>query len=193
MKIKVAAHLIESETNGSGLRSVLWVQGCPKRCPGCWNPSFLKNDGGQWMEIEEAARILTTSPAIEGVTFLGGEPFAQAEALFELASLLKTKSLSLMAYSGFTLPELNSQGKAQRDLLSLCDILVDGEFIKDQAGPHLWRGSENQMIHFLTDRYQTWEKQRGEEYRDFEVFFEEGRLILTGDPHPEMMEIVKRL
>jgi anaerobic ribonucleoside-triphosphate reductase activating protein len=193
MKIKIAAHLTESETNGPGLRSVLWVQGCPKRCPGCWNPSFLKDDGGRSMDMVEVERLLTTSPLIEGVTFLGGEPFNQAEALFELALRLKPKNLSLMAYSGFTLPELKTQGEAQKDLLSQCDLLVDGEFLKDQGGPYLWRGSRNQKVHFLTDRYRSWEPQVNEEYRDFELFFKEGRLVLTGDPQPEMMEIVKAL
>jgi anaerobic ribonucleoside-triphosphate reductase activating protein len=193
MKIQVASHLTESETNGPGLRSVLWVQGCPKRCPGCWNPSFLKKDGGQWMEVEEVFLQLTRSPRIEGVTFLGGEPFAQAEALFELALLLKAKNLSLMAYSGSTLPQLKAQGQAQRGLLSQCDLLVDGEFLRDQAGPYLWRGSKNQRIHFLTGRYREWEGRVDEEYRDFELFLEEGRVILTGDPSPEVMEMVKGL
>src|SRR5271170_1096360 len=98
MKIKIAAHLNESETNGPGRRSVLWVQGCPKRCPGCWNASFLKNEGGVERSLKETFEILTRSRLIEGVTLLGGEPFAQAEALAPLALLLKTRGLSLMAY-----------------------------------------------------------------------------------------------
>jgi anaerobic ribonucleoside-triphosphate reductase activating protein len=191
MKIRIAATLAESETNGPGLRSVLWVQGCPKRCPGCWNPSFLRNDGGQWRDVKDAAGLLTRSPRIEGVTFLGGEPFAQAEALNELALLLKAQNLSLMAYSGSTLGELLSQGQAQKDLLSQCDLLVDGEFRKDLAGPYLWRGSRNQKVHFLTDRYKPWESRVEEDYRDFEFFLEGGRLILTGDPPPEVMDLAR--
>lgn len=193
MKIKIAAHLNESGTNGPGLRSVLWVQGCPKRCPGCWNTSFLKNEGGVERSLKETFEILTRSRLIEGVTLLGGEPFAQAEALAPLALLLKTRGLSLMAYSGFTLEEIKAQGQAQRDLLAQCDLLVDGEFKKEQAGPYLWRGSKNQKIHFLTDRYKEWESRVDEEYRDFEFFLEAGNVVLTGDPPPEVMEMAKGL
>ncbi len=192
-KIRVAAHLAESETNGPGLRSVLWVQGCPKRCPGCWNPSFLNETGGTDWTIDKALEALTRSSRIEGVTFLGGEPFSQAESLSRLAFLLKSKGLSLMAYSGFTLEELRSQGAAQRELLSQCDILVDGEFIRNQSGPYLWRGSKNQKIHFLTERYKSWECRSDEVYRDFELFFEESRLVLTGDPPDYMVGAVKAL
>lgn len=193
MRIKMAAYLSESETNGPGRRSVLWVQGCPKRCPGCWNPSFLGLDGGRWVSVQEAFDLLTRSPLIEGVTFLGGEPFAQPGPLAELAGRVKAAGLSLMAYSGFTLEELRTRGQAALELLSHCDLLVDGEFVRDLSGPFLWRGSSNQKVHFLTPRYLSWEGRVDGSYRDFELLWEDGRLILTGDPPPEMVEVVRSL
>ncbi len=143
--------------------------------------------------MEEAVHLLTSSSKIEGVTFLGGEPFAQAEALCELAHFLKQRGLSILSYSGFTLEELKNQGRAQRELLDYCDLLVDGEFIQAQAGPFLWRGSKNQEIHFLSSRYLSWKERIDGEYRDFEVLMEEGQLVLTGDPPPEMLEVMRSL
>ncbi len=92
---------------------------------------------------------------IEGVTFLGGEPFEQAEALYELAKRVRKIGLSVMTFSGYYLETIEqSTRKGWHLLLSVTDLLVDGPFVQsklDVSRP--WIGSSNQRYHFLTSRY----------------------------------------
>lgn len=192
-QIRVATYLPESYSNGPGCRAVMWVQGCPKRCSGCWNPDFLSSQGGTVWTVAQALEKLTQSDAIEGITLLGGEPFTQAEALSNLCVQIRQRGLSVMAYSGWTLAELTRMGSPQTDLLVECDLLVDGEFVVDEAAPLLWRGSRNQQIHFLTERYAHWRSQVNDYHRDFEILIEGEQLILTGDPPAEVWQRLQEL
>jgi anaerobic ribonucleoside-triphosphate reductase activating protein len=90
-----------TRAEGPGNRACLWVQGCPIRCPGCFNPSTWSKSGGYDVTVEELeARILDASN-IEGVTFLGGEPFEQAEALSDLGYRVRQVGLSVMTFTGY--------------------------------------------------------------------------------------------
>jgi anaerobic ribonucleoside-triphosphate reductase activating protein len=101
---------------------------------------------------EVAARLLAT--ADEGVTFSGGEPFEQAQALAAVGRILRASGRSVMVYSGFTLDELRSSSDAGvRALLDVTDVLVDGPFERERQADLLWRGSSNQRVHLLTARY----------------------------------------
>ena len=76
--------LARSEVNGPGIRAVVWVQGCPFRCEGCFNERFLPFSPAQQVSVSELAGTILSLPGIDGVTFSGGEPFAQAGPLAEL-------------------------------------------------------------------------------------------------------------
>lgn len=154
----VAQIVPDTEAEGPGRRFAVWVQGCPMRCPGCCNPQMLRFEGGERVAaLELAARALSTS-GIEGVSLLGGEPFAQAEAAAELAEAVRARGLSVMVYSGFTLAELeDKRGRGEPGvgaLLAACDLLVDGRYERDRPERRRrWIGSQNQVMHFLSDRY----------------------------------------
>ena len=66
-----------SVVNGPGERFVLWLQGCPFRCRGCFNPAFLPFAGGRRVLVAEMAERILSVPGVEGVTYSGGEPMAQ--------------------------------------------------------------------------------------------------------------------
>src|ERR1700722_19472169 len=79
---------------GPGVRAVIWVQGCPLRCPGCIAPEtlpFAAADGnvGGVRSVADLAGWLAELDETEGVTLSGGEPFAQAEALAELLDTVR--------------------------------------------------------------------------------------------------------
>ncbi len=154
----VAQIVDDTEAEGPGRRFAIWVQGCPLRCPGCCNPEMLRFEGGERVEAQDlAARVLST-PGIEGLSLLGGEPFAQAEAAAELAEAVRAGGLSVMVYSGFTLAELEDKKRRGEPgvgaLLAACDLLVDGRYERDRPERRRrWIGSENQVLHFLSDRY----------------------------------------
>jgi anaerobic ribonucleoside-triphosphate reductase activating protein len=144
-----------TEAEGPGRRFALWLQGCPLRCPGCCNPEFLSFRGGTVRGVAEIVGEIESTPGLEGISLLGGEPTAQAEACAALAREVQRRGLSVMLYSGYTLIELRARNDAAiDDLLAHCDILVDGPYRREQPeAKRRWVGSANQVVHFLSDRY----------------------------------------
>ncbi|EEG77608.1 anaerobic ribonucleoside-triphosphate reductase activating protein [Dethiobacter alkaliphilus] len=165
VKLKLAGVQNNSVVDGPGLRTVIFTQGCPHHCPGCHNPQTLDPAGGRWEDVSDLMADICADTGVRGVTFSGGEPFAQARALAQLAAGLKTRKMHIMVYSGYTFEEL--QRKAISDsavaaLLSLTDLLIDGPFILAQRDLSLlYRGSHNQRI------------------IDVQATLEEGRVILS--------------
>lgn len=152
MRVNVARTLARSAVNGPGERFVVWVQGCPLACPGCWNQDTWSFSPRTVREASELAGEILGTPDIEGVTFTGGEPFAQARALAEVGRAAREAGLSVFVFTGYDLKELTSD--ASRALLAVTDVLAAGRYIEAERSEGLaWRGSSNQEIHFLTSRY----------------------------------------
>ena len=180
------AHLVERcHVLGPGERSVIWVQGCPLRCPGCHNPQYLPFVDATWMSIGELEGRILAARGIEGVTVVGGEPFAQARALGVLAQRVRRAGLSFMAYSGYTLEELLTRVVADAFwLLYSADLLMDGRYRQDLPTAKPWRGSDNQRLIALSSRYadqvEAWSQPLGQ---DFEVRVRaDGTLEVLGIP-----------
>jgi anaerobic ribonucleoside-triphosphate reductase activating protein len=155
MDLRVAQIVAPTEAEGPGQRFAVWVQGCPLRCPGCCNPEMFPADLGAAIPAAELASRAIATEGLEGISLLGGEPFAQAEACAQLARLVRDAGLSVMVFSGYTRAELEANVTTGVDeLLAACDLLVDGRFERDQLDTsRRWVGSRNQVVHFLTARY----------------------------------------
>src|SRR5262249_49340205 len=146
---------------------------CPLRCPGCCNPEFLPFKGGETKTISKMAEWMRRSrddDGIEGITLLGGEPFAHAEGGVALARSAREFGLSVMVFSGYTIEELCAGPEGEvSELISLADILVDGPYDRDNPDTERrWIGSTNQRVHFLTNRYtfdEQWRKRNTLEIR----------------------------
>lgn len=152
MNINLARTLQRSAANGPGERFVLWVQGCPLACTGCWNPDTWDFERRDLRSVEELTASILATEGIEGVTFTGGEPFAQARALAALAAQVRAAGLSVFVFTGYELTELIRPDHAM--LLAAADVVVAGRYVADKRATNLkWRGSENQTVHFLTPRY----------------------------------------
>lgn len=150
MEIRIAGTVEDSIVDGPGLRFVVFTQGCPHHCDGCHNPETHDFAGGKVTTTDTLFEQCMENPLCSGVTFSGGEPFCQAEALYELGSRFKSAGKHLMCYSGWTFEELLA--KAQREefvgkLLSIADVLVDGKFdISKRSLSLQYRGSSNQRL-----------------------------------------------
>ncbi len=150
MEIRIAGTVQDSIVDGPGLRYVVFVQGCPHCCAGCHNPQTHDFSGGRLTDTDALFDECVENPLTMGVTFSGGEPFSQAEALYELGRRLKQRGYNLMCYSGWTFEELLK--KAETDefvgkLLGILDTLVDGRFELSRRSLTLkFRGSTNQRI-----------------------------------------------
>src|SRR5438132_12678699 len=96
---------------GPGVRAVLWVQGCPLRCPGCVAPETLPFAGGEVVQVSRLAEEIIALREIDGLTFSGGEPMSQADALIELVDRVRAcRDLSIVCYTGFPLAYLRGKG-----------------------------------------------------------------------------------
>lgn len=148
--IQLAGIVRESIVDGPGIRFVVFTQGCPHHCEGCHNPQSHDFSGGYATESGAILDEIRKNPLLSGVTFSGGEPFSQPEALYELAQGVRQLGLGLMIYTGYTyeqLCELDKQRPAVGQLLSLTDYLVDGRFELESRDLTLtFRGSRNQRI-----------------------------------------------
>lgn len=151
--VEVAMVVRRTEAEGPGQRWALWVQGCPLRCRGCCNPEMLEFRPADRREVDGLIADACAAE-VEGVSLLGGEPFAQAGPLALLAEGVRARGLSVMVYSGFTLAELRGQGEDAARLLAATDLLVDGRFdARLRSQRRRFIGSDNQGLQFLSGRY----------------------------------------
>lgn len=146
--VQLAGMVNDSITDGPGLRLTLFLQGCPRHCPGCHNESALDASGGAEEQLFALYEKVKKNPLLSGVTFSGGEPLLQAKALLPLAQRLRAEGYHLALYTGYTLEELLLEGdRAKLSLLSEMDTVVDGPFLLEERDLGLpFRGSGNQRI-----------------------------------------------
>jgi anaerobic ribonucleoside-triphosphate reductase activating protein len=137
--------------NGTGIRVVLWVAGCPHHCKGCQNPITWDADGGIPFDqdaVDELFEELKKDYCC-GVTFSGGDPLSENNVLtvINLAKEIKDKfpTKNIWLYTGYTWEEIYYREIAR--ILLYIDVLVDGPYIEEQRDISLqWRGSKNQRI-----------------------------------------------
>ncbi|MDD4610907.1 MAG: 4Fe-4S single cluster domain-containing protein [Patescibacteria group bacterium] len=152
--LNIHAFIPRSRANGPGERAVVWVQGCPRRCEGCFNPTTQPQTTKELVSVGELFARIAGVEGIDGVTFSGGEPFGQAVALAELAKKIHNDlGLSVVCYTGYIVEELRAAGKTDWDeLLGQTDLLIDGPYVQSMKCAEPYRGSANQRYHFFSDR-----------------------------------------
>jgi anaerobic ribonucleoside-triphosphate reductase activating protein len=196
MKLRIAQQVRDTEAEGPGVRYAVWVQGCSIRCPSCCNPEmFVHGKGGREVEVDALASDILSTPGIEGLSMLGGEPFEQAEAVAALARRVRAGGKTVMVYSGYTLAELQQQVRdgaaGVQALLDVADLLLDGRY--DATRPEKtrrWVGSTNQVLHFFTDAYRP-DDARFWSANTVELRLEGGQLTINGWPAPA--DVLRRL
>lgn len=196
MDAQIAQIVPSTEAEGPGRRFALWFQGCPLRCPGCCNPEMLPFTGGQATSVPQLVEQMLAAQSqfqIEGITLLGGEPFAHAEPAAALAHQAQQHGLSVMIFSGFMLEELQTRSEgAIAQLLGATDLLVDGPYLCEQPDTtRRWIGSTNQRIHFLSQRYQP-DDPIWKEPNTIEIRLLGGELTVNGFPSPRAKMLWKR-
>lgn len=147
MELRIAGTVNDSIVDGPGIRFSIFVQGCPHNCEGCHNPQTHDFNGGAIFTTEELLDKVKGNPLLDGVTFSGGEPFCQAEALAKLGKDIKALGLNIITYTGYTFEQLyeNRNKNHWGELLEVTDYLIDGPFILAQKDWEIkFRGSSNQ-------------------------------------------------
>jgi anaerobic ribonucleoside-triphosphate reductase activating protein len=183
VNIRIAHEISGTEAEGPGRRYAVWLQGCPIRCASCCNPELFTERGGDLVSPSAIAERVSRAD-VEGITVLGGEPFAQAPALRELVEGVRRLGRSVVVFTGYTLEELRGRDADTDAALAAVDVLVDGRYDASLPERHRrWIGSSNQRIWFFTERYSD---------RDFrgantvELRLEGGVLTVNGWPAPSV-------
>jgi anaerobic ribonucleoside-triphosphate reductase activating protein len=151
--LRVARLYHGSVVDGPGRRSVIQLQGCPIRCPGCHVPETHDPAGGVELPVADvvAGALAPSGAPRDGVTITGGEPFFQPGGLLALVRGLRAEGCPhVLCYSGYTLAALRARSERQppiAEVLATIDLLIDGPFVASAAaGAGLWVGSRNQHV-----------------------------------------------
>lgn len=144
--------------NGEGIRVTLFVSGCTHHCKGCFQPETWSFSYGKPFDESAVQEVLRSLAPyyVNGLTLLGGEPFEpdNQRGLLPLLKEVRARfpEKNIWCYTGYTLEsDLLSDSRARcectDEMLSLLDVLVDGEFIEEKKDISLpFRGSANQRI-----------------------------------------------
>ena len=152
-----------SVSNGTGVRTVLWVSGCDIHCRNCQNPQTWDFNSGIPFTEDTMQEILyeLTKPYIKGLTLSGGHPL-DSHNLPEVYKIVKRVKMvfpdkDIWIYTGYTWEQIIEMDKSYEDyevnspspldVAKLCDVLVDGAYIDELRDISLaFRGSSNQRI-----------------------------------------------
>lgn len=134
---------------GPGKRVGIWFQGCSLRCPGCISADTWAVDRGR-TTVESAIKVV--SPWLgqaDGVTISGGEPFEQPHALLALLGEIRTRfETDILVYTGY---ERTDIADVLKEADGMIDALITGRYRHDHAQTKPLRGSDNQILHLLTN------------------------------------------
>ena len=143
--IRILSIKYGTSVDGIGLRTSLYCAGCENHCPGCHNPQSWDENGGEAISVDELYQRIVEADM--NVTFTGGDPMYHPEGFIALASLIKRNTnKTIWCYTGYRFEELLSH-PLRRQLVELCDVIVDGRYIEAERDLSLhFRGSRNQRI-----------------------------------------------
>jgi anaerobic ribonucleoside-triphosphate reductase activating protein len=140
--MRIAGIVRDSIVDGSGVRDVIFVQGCSHHCKGCHNKETWNYNGGTHWFVGDIAKHLSDSS--NNVTISGGEPMEQFQSLLRLCKMLKDQNKNIWLYTGCV---VDPKKIIYTMLANYVDVIVDGRFIEELKDPNLlFRGSSNQRI-----------------------------------------------
>ena len=146
----VARILYPVKVLGPGNRIGIWFCGCPRRCNGCSNPELWEFQSRYKTSLETVMSLIkkiAQAHVVDGFTITGGDPFFQPEDLAYLLEEIKQISDDIIVYTGYMKDELPAP------LLKNIAVLIDAPYIKTRNNNCLLRGSDNQTIYILSEKY----------------------------------------
>jgi anaerobic ribonucleoside-triphosphate reductase activating protein len=149
------AKIIKADiANGEGFRISLYVSGCGRNCPGCFNQAAQDPCYGKL--FDDAAKEIIYSELKNdwccGLSLLGGEPMSKLsdnrKQIIEFAKEIKKKfpNKSIWMWSGYSYEEIYNSND-MKEILNYIDVLIDSPFIQELKDVTLlWKGSSNQRV-----------------------------------------------
>ena len=154
MDISINSYIPVTNVEGPNARFCIWVQGCSIRCKGCANAHMWNKADGTIYDVDKIVDLIASyKDKIEGITFLGGEPLEQIEAVTYISKKVKELGLTVLVFTGYDYPEIVTKNEVQ-ELIKYIDILIDGKYEEvKQDFSRAWVGSSNQNYYFFSNRY----------------------------------------
>lgn len=150
--MNICGYESENFVNGKGVRTCLWVSGCPHRCVGCFNRRFWAFDSGNPFTEDDMKALLKDlgRSFITGLTILGGEPLAPENIEGVIQVILRVRAVygdtkNILVYTGYTFDQIPQR------VLDLVDMIIDGKYEKDLPTKKPFRGSDNQHYYEKKD------------------------------------------
>ncbi len=184
-------------TLGPGRRAGIWFQGCSLHCPGCISADTWVPGQGETTVAEVMKTVSPWLAEADGVTISGGEPFEQMDALDSLLRALREEIGSgkdVLVYSGQPWEKISSRVSAWPGLV---DAVISDPFIRSASQTLVWRGSDNQRLHLLTElgraRYTAWLHAVRETLpKALDVCFENDTVWMAGIPDEGSLHRIRR-
>lgn len=185
VRISVSRIHFPVTTLGPGRRLGIWFQGCSIRCQGCISMDTWVEGRGNTTVEEVVNSISPWISRADGITISGGEPFDQPDALMELTSRIRSKTeADILVFTGYPWARIRDMAGTSPGAI---DALVTGPFDFEEKQTLALRGSDNQELHFITEkgraRFTSFERLADERDRSFDVMFDEnGDVWFAGIP-----------
>ena len=140
--------------NGMGFRVSLFVSGCGRKCPGCFNQQAQDPTYGSRFDRAAKKKIFAEldKDYCKGLSLLGGDPMSKLadnrKVVIEFCKEVKEKypNKDIWMWTGYTYEELVADDTA-KEIFDYIDYVVDGPFIEEKKDLSLrFCGSSNQRI-----------------------------------------------
>ena len=149
----IARILFPVKVLGPGNRIGIWFDGCSHNCKGCSNPElheFSEQYAISLVNIEKLITDISNKNDIDGFTITGGDPFDQPEDLNKLLDFIRLISEDILIYTGYCYEDVE---KKYQDIVNKATVIIDGEYVQELNTGEVLRGSTNQNIIILNDKF----------------------------------------
>ncbi|MBR1804697.1 MAG: anaerobic ribonucleoside-triphosphate reductase activating protein [Muribaculaceae bacterium] len=145
MTINILRIVEGTSVDGPGLRTSIYMAGCPHHCEGCHNPQSWDFEAGTPTSINELMRVIAFNET--PVTLSGGDPLAHPAEVLELVRHIKEElGYNIWCYTGYTWEQVTHHPQLM-EVMRYVDVLVDSPFVLSLRDTSLrFRGSSNQRI-----------------------------------------------
>lgn len=135
--------------DGPGIRTVIFFTGCSLRCKYCHNPEMWEKKENNYTIQDLAFKVIRNKPYFKrngGVTYSGGEPLLQVDALIMLSKILKEEGISIaLDTSGVGIGKYD-------EILELVDlVLLDIKHVDENGYYNLTGNKMNEVERFIQE------------------------------------------
>lgn len=130
---------LKSIVDGPGIRTILFVQGCNRKCDECHNPSTWDINKGEKVEVADLVKELNEKCINKKLTISGGEPLLQYDAVLELVKSLP--NFNIVLFTGYEFDDVPTE------ILKYLNFIKVGQYIKEERTTIMpYIGSKNQKF-----------------------------------------------